>query len=560
MKVRVPMMVQDPLFGRYEELKPTEGFDITGEDFFLDGPVTRRVAVLDFDPQTGAQLPGVPFCPPPPGRVLGGYEIADESDFYAPDFMRVSVFATVLKTMYMFEEADTLGRSLIWAFDGPQLLVLPRAGQWANAYYERDSRSLQFFYFPHPKDPNETIYTSLSRDIVAHETGHAILDGIAPHLYNATTPQSLALHEAVADLTAVLSAFRSNRLRQAVLHQTGGSIRDSTAFNSIAEEFGMARSPRDSAGSLRSLLNQKTMADVSHAEPHELSEILSGALYTVMVEIHQALKAEYAASEGRSEYSVSGKALWVGADRLKRMVLRSLDYLPPGEVSFADYGRAILAADQASHPDDDQEREWIRQEFVRRHMVDDRAALEVETNFEHPGVAGIDLATLVESDWAAYEFANQNRDLLCIPANVPFHVASRLDVTKRYYQRDGEQDVRECLFKVWWNQPEPNPLGTWFPGRRQITVGTTLAIDWDTRRVRARLTSDHSRRPQEEDEQRHDRDLLLARLAGGGLLQPAHLATGPDSRQRRAVLSAESSNGLMRVRGTARMLHIVREV
>jgi hypothetical protein len=236
-------MVQDPLFARYEELKPSEGFDITREEFFLDGPVTKRVAVLDFDPETGALLPGVPFRPPPPGRVLGRYEIADESDVYAPDFMRVSVFATVLKTMYMFEEEDTLGRPLVWAFDGPQSLVLPRAGKWPNAYYERDSRSLQFFYFPHSRNLEETVYTSLSRDIVAHETGHAILDGIAPHLYDAITPQSLALHEAIADLTAVLSAFRSNKLRKAVLGQTDGSIQDSTAFNSIAEEFGMARGP-----------------------------------------------------------------------------------------------------------------------------------------------------------------------------------------------------------------------------------------------------------------------------------------------------------------------------
>ncbi|GAB4533780.1 MAG: hypothetical protein Kow0063_16220 [Anaerolineae bacterium] len=560
MKVRVPMMIQDPLFGRYENLKSTEGFDIAQEDFFLDGPVTRRVAVLDFDPQTGVLLPGVPFRPAPPGRKLGRYQIADEDNLHAPDFIAVSAFATVLKTMYMYEEADTLGRRLAWAFKGPQLLVLPRAGQWANAYYERDSHSLQFFYFPHPERPGETIYTSLSRDIIAHETAHAILDGIAPHLYDAITPQSLALHEAIADLTAVLSAFRSGQLRKAVLRQTGGSIQDSTAFNTIAQEFGMARSPGAESGSLRSLLNDKTLADVSRSDPHALSEVLSGALYTVMVHIHRALRAELAAEEGRTEYSASGKALWLGGERFKRMILRALDYLPPGEVSFADYGRAILAADQASHPDDDREREWIIDEFVRRGMAPDRQALEVETNFPHAALQEVDLDTLVESDWAAYDFANRNRDLLGIPQGVPFQVEPRLDVSKDYYRRGGQVEMRECLFKVWWDQSEPNPPGSFFPRRRAISVGTTLAIDWDTRRVRARLTSDHSARPQEQDEQQADRDAMLHRLADAGLLGLGSLALGPDGRPLRSVVGGQVADGLMRVRGAARMLHIIGEV
>ena len=119
MKVRVPLMIQDPMTAAYKDMPEREGFDIDREDFFLDGPVTRRVAVVDFEPDTGALLPGARFRPPPPDRVLGSYEIADEHDIYARDFNQVSVFATVLRTMYMFEEQDVLGRDLVWAFDGP---------------------------------------------------------------------------------------------------------------------------------------------------------------------------------------------------------------------------------------------------------------------------------------------------------------------------------------------------------------------------------------------------------------------------------------------------------
>ena len=307
----------------------------------------------------------------------------------SPDFLRCNAFATVLKTMEMFEEDDTLGRRLRWGFDGPQLLIVPVAGEWANAFYERESRSLQFYYFRSQLGP--PIYTSLSHDIVSHETGHAILDGIAPDLYHAFTPQSLALHEGIADLVALVMAFRNDTLRKTVLDQTQGSIANITAFSSVAEEFGQAQGK---PGALRQFVNEKTLDPkdeknlVDPSEPHELSQVLTGALYTVMVKIHEALKKQYSKEDGATEFSSSGKALFVGAERFKRMIFRALDYLPPGEISFADYGRAIIASDQASHPTRGDARGWMRKEFVRRCMAKDLESLEVEEPIRRPGGAG----------------------------------------------------------------------------------------------------------------------------------------------------------------------------
>jgi hypothetical protein len=570
MKVKVPIFVQDRWAAEREKIKPIEHFYLEEEEFFLDGPTTRRLAVLDFDPDTGELFPGARFRPPAGGRKTGEYEIADENDLTARDLNQVCVFADVRRTLEMFEDPDALGRRLTWAFKAPQLLIVPRAGMWENAYYERDTHSLQFFYFQHPKRPGEMVYTSLSRDIVAHEAGHAFIDAIAPDLYNAITPQSLALHEGIADLVAVLAAFRSPTLREAVLNRTNGSIEQSTAFSAVAEEFGDAIDQTGLAGYLRNLYNQKTLdpADtsvdaqnqpnlVSRDEPHELSEVVSGALYSMMVKLHQALKQEYAHKEGKSEFSVSGKALAMAAERFKRMILRALDYLPPGEISFADYGRAIIAADQASHPDDQQEREWLRDEFVRRHMALSRQALDVETNYDHPAVQDLDLDDLLERDGVAYQFAEKNRQLLCIPADIPFQVKSRLKATKKYYHRDGEKEVTECLFKVWWHTAEPNSLQGQFPAARRLVVGTTLAIDWESRQVRVRLTTARAGQPDEEAEQRQDRARFLGLMADEGILRPAQMRLGPDGKERRTVIAAEDIKGVMRVRGMARMLHIV---
>lgn len=536
MKAKLPIMLDDPQSSKLAGLDDFEEFITREEELFLDGPVSRRVAVLDFDPKTGEILPGARFIPPGKKKKLGSYEIPAEEGVYGRAFQQVCAFATVLRTMYLFEEPDALGRRLTWAFGSPQLLVIPRAGEWPNAFYDRESHSLQLFYIP--RADGEPAFSCLSRDVLSHETAHAILDGIAPDLYNALAPQSLAIHEALADLTALLMSFRSEKLRKAVLKATNGSIANSTAFSTVAPEFGQARDPSGASRYLRSLLNEKTL-DRSDAEnrvnrydPHSLCQVLSGALYTVMVKIHQSLA---------TDYSKSGWALYVGGERFKRMILRALDYLPPGEASFGDYGRAILAADQAAHPDDGQEREWICDEFVRRAMVSDRDALKVETNVPFKPLKKLDLETLATSDWAAYQFADKQRELLRIPKGIPFRVRPRLDTTKSYYRKKGAEPepIRELIFKVSWDHVEPNGAGLPIPGGRQVTVGTTLAIDWETRVVRARLTSEWG------GEQQADRDEALKGLAAAGLLQE----DGDGVR-------VESLDGLMRVRGTARMLHL----
>jgi hypothetical protein len=554
-KVEVPMMVDDGRFAPLGRPGSTERVRIEEEGgFFLDGPVTRRVAVLDFDEATGVRLPGARFIPPASDRVLGHFDVPDAPDATSRAFNQVSVFATVMKTIQMFEEPDTLGRRVGWGFDGTQLLVVPRAGEWANAFYQRSSRSLQFFFFQNPKNGDEIIYTSLSRDIVAHEAGHAILDGIAPYLYNATTPQSLALHEAVGDLTALLVSMRSSTLAKAALEKTGGSIDDASAFSGIATEFGMARG----SGALRDLRNDKTIRDVDASEPHALSEVLTGALYPMLVKMHADRRRKRAQERGISEYSASGWALATSANQFKRMALRALDYLPPGEISFADYGRAIVAADQASHPDDPQEREWIVDEFVRRGLAPDRAALAVPRSTGE--CIDADPQTLLRSDYAVYRFAEEARPLLHIPPGVPFEVAPRLEVGKVHYHRlaDGtlqEDVVRELLFKVWWLDEETNPLGYGGAGL-EVVVGTTLAVDRDTGEIRFVLTSARDGRPQEAAEQQAARAVFVSRLAEEGWLRVGPALEHPDGRPRWAAVTAQVRDGRLSVRGTAAMLHM----
>jgi hypothetical protein len=582
MQVSVPVIVKDPVVTGYNDIDPTEQITVEA-DVFLDGPVSPRVAVLDFEPNSGALAPPARFAAPKTPAGMGSYEVPNPVSMDDPDVdpvaTAVSVFGAVHKTIGMFEESDALGRPVDWAFDAPQLLVVPRAGQMANAYYERESHSLQFFFFfaENPTHAGRWVRTSNSQDIVAHETAHALLDGIAPDLYSAISPQSLAIHEAVADLASLLVSLRCRELTGRVLQNTGGEIADSNVFSGLAEEFSVALDRERNY--LRNLNNPSRVQDVPGHDPHELSTVLSGAFYKLLLKTYSELRLRYPSksmpdpsvvSEPEVEYverkattagelrsstgsttSTDVKALFAAAERIKRTLLRGLDYLPPGDVNFADLARAVLASDQASHPDSSTYRHWLVEEFVARGIVTDRKDLEVRTNFDHESVREVDIAELVASDFAAYTFTERNRTWLKIPPNTPFEVRPRLDLTKLYWHRDSQRTVREVLFKVSWSEVEENNSGGGLPSRRRYRAGATLAIGLDqpTPYVRALITSSRL-----ESDRKATDAMLKALIDSEQLHVSATASSGPSLLH--GSIEANVGSGVLRVQAVARMLHV----
>lgn len=64
MKVKVPVLVKDPSVSQWKDTSRSENHTINSERHLLDGPVTARVAVVDFDPASGQVVPGARFIAP----------------------------------------------------------------------------------------------------------------------------------------------------------------------------------------------------------------------------------------------------------------------------------------------------------------------------------------------------------------------------------------------------------------------------------------------------------------------------------------------------------------
>ncbi len=527
--------VEDPVVAEEYGLQ-WETFETADEAYFLDGPVAPRVAIVDRNPRTTRLEPPVKWS------EAGKSFVVPADDRSSPAAIAVSVFGTVLETLQLFERDDVLGHPLRWAFDSPQLLVVPQAGDWANAFYDRYSRSLQFFSFG-GEGGRPRVHTALSRDIVAHETGHAILDALAPALYDSLTPETLALHEAIGDLTAIVMALRSPGLRRWLIQSRGGRLAGDSPIPALATQFGEALG-RKSA--LRNADNDKRRDEVDE-EPHALSEVLTGAMWRAIVAIHDKVL------EDRSEHGDDPeKACSIAAGRVARILFRALDYVPPAEATFADYIRSVITADAVVYPNDRTGyRDILKQQCVDRRIVAN--AKEVEP-VQHHELLDIDFDDVLESDWAAYQFANEHRKLLCIPERIPFRIFPRREVKRDYYfGPNDKRRRREMIFQLTWEKHEDNEGIAGVPSRRAVFQGTTLVIGGEGGSgypVLSCLTSDGSRA------QAQKRSDLVRGLAANNSLAIANTWTTLRSRPLAEIVFARASGDLLRLRGTARLLHI----
>ena len=388
---RLRVFAQDPLAGtKLDTLQLNQAtLNVRWERDLAPGPVGEYLEVIDIDPTNNSVYAPVDL----------GHPHLLSTDGYAPSeglpqFHQQMVYAVAMKTIGHFERA--LGRVSLWSARHlppttggggrriyeqrfvRRLRIYPHALREANAYYSPTKKALLFGYFPAQLDgganlPRGTVFTCLSHDIVAHETAHALLDGIHPRFTEASNADMLAFHEAFADIVALMQHFTMAESLKDAIRKTKGDLTRQSQLGALAWQFGQAIGER---GALRNAIgtigedgkwrpHTPSPTDYEKAEEsHERGAVLVAVVFDAFLQIYRYETRDLIrlATNGTGVLPqgdipallvdcLAVKAAQI-AERILDICIRALDYCPPVDMNFGAYLRALVTADRDLYPED----------------------------------------------------------------------------------------------------------------------------------------------------------------------------------------------------------------
>jgi hypothetical protein len=308
------------------------------------GPLGYRAQVVDYDASTNTLYRSLRLGHTDPFATASDRKLLSD-----PQFHQQNVYAIVMRTLARFEFA--LGRRVGWSFRGHQLKIAPHAFAGANAYYSKRDRAMLFGYFTGAS--GDKVFTCLSHDVVAHETTHALLDGLRERYRDPSSPDQAAFHEGFADVVALLSVFSLKNVVGALLptgrrKPTVAALRKS-ALLGLAQQFGSEVSGVRNGVLRRSAAlkpSRDSLKQPEFAEPHRRGELLVAAMMNAFLHVWVSRL------EGRSGRERIVEEGACAADHLLTMSIRAIDYCPPTDIEFRDFLSALLTADTQLRPGD----------------------------------------------------------------------------------------------------------------------------------------------------------------------------------------------------------------
>ena len=328
-------------------------------------PIGKRRSYGYREDETGE--PGLYLPPwdgpifPPPEPDAGGH--FDHIPVGTPQFEVAHLYGSVRFTLDVWE--GYFGHPIAWHFANHyQRMELSIIHSVDNAY-------MGYGFLETGADVTDQGIVrpfALNFDVVAHETGHAIIYSVvgipAPE---AMEGEYRGFHESAADLVAMISSLHFERTMDELLLNTAGNLYTFNRLNRIAELT------RDSQ--IRLASNQRTLADFAAgwSDEHDLSQPLTGAMFDILVDIfHENLldwdlirpETEHFADqvEGRPELMPQLQELFDRAferdpsgfkmalidarDRMGFYLARTWSRIDAEYLNYVDVGAALLEVDE----------------------------------------------------------------------------------------------------------------------------------------------------------------------------------------------------------------------
>lgn len=363
----------DPMAGRRSGEQAR--VDVENETL-MPGPVGERLMVVDYNASTGKYYP--PIDLDNPALLMQGGLNPTESD---PRFHQQMVYAVALRTLENFDRA--LGRRIVLNRRGSRLRLFPHAFYGANAFFDESLHAIMFGYFradrtdPGENLPGQTVFTCLSHDIIAHEMTHAIVNRLRKLFLQPSNVDVLAFHEAFSDLVALFQHFSFADVVKNQILKTGYDLSAATDLLGLAAQFGHATA---TGKALRSALaDSPTQLSDDISEPHERGAILVAAVFDAFLHIYERRTADIirlANASGLPPGSLPSDLVnWLAkeaariAQSLLTICIRAFDYMPPVDVTFGDFLRAMVTADIELSPDDENGQRAALIEAFRLHRI-----------------------------------------------------------------------------------------------------------------------------------------------------------------------------------------------
>lgn len=345
--------------------------EVPWESSLKPGPCGEYVEVVDYDPASGVWYEPVDLNST---ELLAQDGVAPSEG--NPQFHQQMVYAVAMNTIANFEKA--LGRQVFWSphetkgdtfLPGRRdqyvrtLRIYPHALRAANAYYSPRKKALLFGYF---QCPTGMVFSCLSQDIIAHETTHALLDGMHRRYLEDNHPDTLAFHEAFADLVALFQHFTYKDVLWHQIDRTRGNLETQSLLGELAQQFGEATGRygalRNAIGEVQpdgawKLIRPDPQRYRDATEPHERGAILVSAMFAAFLAIYKTRTKGFVALASAGSGLLPEGALHPSlvdalateaakvAQHFLQMSIRALDYCPPFDITFGDYLRALITSD-----------------------------------------------------------------------------------------------------------------------------------------------------------------------------------------------------------------------